>query len=72
MTTKLTFELQLITNEIYMTTKLTVASWKWENGSVKRRCEREKGKRKRGPFPISDSKQTREVANEFSHFTTSL
>ena len=24
------FELQFITNEIYMTTKLTVTPWKWE------------------------------------------
>ena len=37
------FELQLITNEIYMTTKLTVAPWKWDNDL----CKTEKRKRKR-------------------------
>ena len=37
------FVLQLITNEIYMTTKLTVALWKCENGCVKKRREKEKG-----------------------------
>ena len=30
-----------------MATKLAVATWKWENGSVKGRCKREKGKRKK-------------------------
>ena len=51
-----------------MTTRLTVAPWKWENDSVKR-CKREKEKRKRVfLFPISSSKQTMEVINEFFHF----
>ena len=35
--------LQLITNEIYMTTKLTVALWKWGNVCVKEKKEKEKG-----------------------------
>ena len=34
--------LQLITNEIYMTTKLTVALWKLENDCVKEKREMEK------------------------------
>jgi len=52
-----------------MTTKLTVAPWKWENNIVKGTCKKEKEK-ERGVFPflISSSKQTREVGNEFSHF----
>ena len=52
-----------------MTTKLTVAPCKWENGSVKGRCKRKKGKGKGVfPFPFSGSKQTSEVGNEFPHF----
>ena len=42
----------------------------WENGSVKGRCKREKEKGVFS-FPISGSKQTREVGNEFSHFAFS-
>ena len=34
------FKLQLITNEIYMTTKLIVAPWKWRNGCAKEKCKR--------------------------------
>ena len=50
-----------------MTTKLTVALWKWKNGNVKGMCKRKKGKGKMS-FPISSSKQTRKMGNEFSHF----
>jgi len=54
-----------------MTTKLTVAPWKWENDSVKEKCKRE-GKRKRVfRFPISGSlnKQEKwEMSFPTSHF----
>ena len=49
-----------------MITKLTVAPCKWENGTVKETCKREKGKKgvSHFPFPVSNEP---EVGNEFSH-----
>ena len=56
--------LQLITNEIYMTIKLTVAFWKWGND-----CVKEKEKRKWGFFiSFSDVWIDREVSNYTSPF----
>ena len=46
-----------------MITKLTVAHWKWENGSVKRRCKKENF-----PFPIQNKQGKWEMRFPTSHF----
>ena len=50
-----------------MTTKLTVALWKWENGNVKERYKSENRKKFFFSFLISYLKQIKEVKNKI-HF----
>ena len=59
-------------SEIYMTTKLTVTSWKWGKDCVKERCKRKMEKEKGFLISFPVFGWTMEVENEASYFLTSL